>query len=138
MTRIEGVVVHGLKNGRTFGFPTANLDLSAETLSPFGIYAAWVHVLDGPFAGEYPGCASIGTRPTIGDHIPNLEVHLLDFEGDLYGCCLAVDLIAYQRDEVKFDSVEAMIAQMHDDIARTRAVLSRQTAASRATGATSS
>ncbi len=69
------------------------------------------------------GAASIGARPTFGVNVPNLEVHLLDFDGDLYGAGISVALVAFQRPELKFDGVEALIARMAEDVAETRARL---------------
>lgn len=118
--RIEGVVGHGDKRGRDLGFPTVNLDLEGLHLPRYGVYAVLVDVLDGPHAGRYPGAASIGERPTFGENRPNLEVHLLDFAGDLYGARISVALVAFQRPEVRFDGAEALVAQMRTDVAEAR------------------
>lgn len=123
MQTIGGQVVHGLKNGREFGFPTANVDLPTGARPPFGVYAAFVELHDGPYAGSYQGCASIGTKPTVGDHPPNLEVFLIDFNGDLYGREISVDLAHYQRPEKRFASVDSLIAQMGDDVGQARRTL---------------
>ncbi len=64
-----------------------------------------VDVLDGPHAGRWPGAANLGERPTFGANAPNLEVYLLDFDGDLYGATLSVALVAFLRPELKFDDV---------------------------------
>ena len=69
--------------------------------------------------------ASLGTRPTVGGTEPLLEAHVFDFEGDLYGREIEVEFVARLRDEVKFDSVEALVEQMHRDAASARAVLAR-------------
>ncbi|MEL7415514.1 MAG: bifunctional riboflavin kinase/FAD synthetase [Pseudomonadota bacterium] len=122
--RIEGVVEHGFKRGREMGFPTANISMEGLHLPAFGIYACWVDVLTGGHAGTYMGAASLGSRPTFGDHAPNLEVFLLDFDGDLYDADLSVALIAFQRPELKFEGMEPLIAQMHADVARARDILS--------------
>ncbi|MEL6679231.1 MAG: bifunctional riboflavin kinase/FAD synthetase [Pseudomonadota bacterium] len=123
--RIEGMVEHGFKRGREMGFPTANISMAGLHLPAFGIYACRVDVLTGDHAGRYMGAASLGSRPTFGDHAPNLEVFLLDFEGDLYGAELSVALVAYQRPELKFEGMEPLIAQMHADVARARDILSK-------------
>jgi riboflavin kinase/FMN adenylyltransferase len=112
--RMTGRVVHGEKLGRTLGFPTANLGISAVRV--FGIDAQ-----------PLPGVASLGTRPTVNGVEPLLEVHVFDFSGDLYGVAIAVEFVAKLRDEVKFDSLDLMMAQMTVDAARARAVLSRVT-----------
>jgi riboflavin kinase/FMN adenylyltransferase len=82
-----------------------------------------VDVLTGPHAGAYGGAASVGVRPTFGENSANLESYLFDFAGDIYGEHLSVALVDYLRPEEKFDSVEALIAQMDADCARARAVL---------------
>lgn len=121
--RIEGRVEHGDKRGRDLGFPTANLGLGALHRPRYGVYATLVDVLDGPHAGRYAGAASIGERPTFGINAPNLEVHLLDFAGDLYGAAISVALVAFQRPEARFDSVPALLEQMRRDVVETRARL---------------
>ncbi len=121
--RIEGRVEHGEKRGRTLGFPTANLRLDPLHLPRFGVYAVLVDVLDGPHRGRYRGAASIGVRPTFGVSAPNLEVYLLDFDGDLYGAELSVALVAFLRPELRFDGVEPLVAQMRTDVAEARAIL---------------
>ena len=82
-----------------------------------------VDVLSGPHQGRWLGAASIGVRPTFGDTKPNLEVHLFDFDGDLYGAELSVALVAFQRPELKFDDVADLVAQMRADVAEARARL---------------
>ncbi|MXU64236.1 bifunctional riboflavin kinase/FAD synthetase [Oceanomicrobium pacificus] len=121
--RIEGRVEKGFQRGRDLGFPTANIALDGLHLPKFGVYAVLVDVLDGPNAGRYRGAASIGIRPTFGDHKPNLEVFLLDFAGDLYGADLSVALVAYERPEEKFDTLDALIEQMNADVDACRASL---------------
>jgi riboflavin kinase/FMN adenylyltransferase len=110
--RIEGHVAQGEKRGRTLGYPTANLRLE-HVLSPaFGIYAVRAHLADG---GVFDGAASFGIRPTFALSSPLLEVHLFGFSGDLYGALIAVEFIAYLRPEKKFDTVEALKAQIAQD-----------------------
>jgi riboflavin kinase/FMN adenylyltransferase len=121
--RIEGSVEHGFKRGRELGFPTANLAMDGLHLPAFGVYAVFVDVLTGPHTGTYLGCASLGSRPTFGDHAPNLEVFLLDFDGDLYDQELSIALVAHQRPELKFDGLEPLITQMHADVAEARVLL---------------
>ncbi len=121
--RIEGPVTHGDKRGRTLGFPTANLALGDLHRPRFGVYAVLADVLDGPHAGRRPGVASLGERPTFGVNAPNLEVHLLNFDGDLYGAGMSVALVAFQRPELRFDGLPALIERMHGDVAETRARL---------------
>ncbi len=121
--RVEGVVLHGEKRGRTLGFPTANLALDGLHLPRFGVYAVIVDVLTGPHRGRHHGVASIGVRPTFGENRPNLEVYLFDFDGDLYDAELSVALVAFQRPELRFDDAEALVAQMQADAAEARARL---------------
>jgi riboflavin kinase/FMN adenylyltransferase len=118
--RIEGAVQRGDRRGRELGFPTANLSLDGLHQPRFGVYAVLVDVLDGPHRGRYPGVASIGVRPTFGENAPNLEVHLLDFDGDLYGTPVSVALVAFQRPEARFDSAAALVAAMQADTAEAR------------------
>lgn len=121
--RIEGRVLHGDARGRELGFPTLNLALDGLHLPRFGVYAVLVDVLDGPHRGRHPGAASIGERPTFGRNVPNLEVHLLDFSGDLYGAEVSVALVAFQRPELAFTDVAALVRQMDNDVTETRARL---------------
>jgi riboflavin kinase/FMN adenylyltransferase len=123
--RIEGAVRHGDKRGKGLGFPTANLWLDGLHLPRFGVYAVLVDVLTGPHRGRYDGAASLGVRPTFGESRPNLEIYLLDFEGDLYGAELSVALVAFQRPELRFDSVPALVDRMRDDVAEARDRLAR-------------
>ena len=122
--RIEAEVEKGDQRGRDLGYPTANLPLAGLHLPKYGVYAVTVDVLTGPNAGTCQGAASLGERPTFGENAPNLEVHLLDFKGDLYGEQLSVALAEYLRPEVKFDDVDALIKQMDADCAQCREILS--------------
>ncbi|RVT82817.1 bifunctional riboflavin kinase/FAD synthetase [Rhodobacteraceae bacterium CCMM004] len=121
--RIEGPVLHGEKRGRTLNYPTANMALDGLHLPRLGVYAVQADVLTGPHTGTYDGVASLGVRPMFGDNRPNLETFLFDFDGDLYGETLSVALVAYLRDEARFDSLTALVAQMDADSARARAML---------------
>ena len=116
---IGGRVVHGRHLGRTLGYPTANLRFNkVPPLS--GIFASWVH---GVGDRAWPSVASFGTRPTVFGTKPLLEAHLFDFDGDLYGRRIAVEFVAKLRDEVKFDGLPALVAQMHRDAAQARQLL---------------
>jgi riboflavin kinase/FMN adenylyltransferase len=121
--RIEGQVIGGERRGRLLGYPTANLALEGLHLPRFGVYAVLVDVLAGPHAGRYHGAASLGVRPMFGVNMPNLETHLLDFSGDLYGTEISVALVDWLRPEAVFESVETLVEQMARDCARTREVL---------------
>jgi riboflavin kinase/FMN adenylyltransferase len=110
---VEGVVVHGDHRGRLLGFPTANLETPPGVLVPkLGIYAG--HALDRRAA------VSIGTNPTYGGTERRAEAHLLDFDGDLYGRRLVVELWALLRDEVRFTTEQALVDQIAADCAETR------------------
>ena len=117
--RAGGTVVGGAKRGTDLGFPTANVPLPRGTGLGHGIYA--VRVLSG--AERYAGAAYLGTRPTYDDGMPVLEVFLFDFDGDLYGRRIEVEFIDFIRADRKFDSSEALIAQMQADCARAKEML---------------
>ena len=117
---IEGVVLRGDRRGRELGYPTANLDLGDYLRPKYGIYAVRVTLEDG---SEHPGVASLGVRPTFEPPQELLEAHLFGFEGDLYGRKIEVALHAFIREERKFDSVEALVAEMRKDEAQARRLL---------------
>jgi len=112
----------GERLGRTLGFPTANMALHRRRSPLAGIYAVRVRGA-GPEGRGWPAVASLGTRPTVNGIEPLLEVHLFDFAGDLYGAELEVEFVARLREERRFESLEAMVAQMHRDAAAARAAL---------------
>jgi len=114
---IEGVVQRGDARGRELGYPTANLNLGDYQRPRYGIYAVRVTLEDGT---EHPGVASLGVRPTFDPPQELLEAHLFDFDGDLYGQRIEVALHAFIRDERKFDSVDALVAEMRNDEAEAR------------------
>jgi riboflavin kinase/FMN adenylyltransferase len=122
---LEGIVVIGDRRGRELGFPTANLRFDYLPAMPsLGIYAGRVTEAGSEVAAGHPALISIGTRPTFHDGAEVLaEVHLLDFDGDLYGLRLGVELLARLRDEQRFADAEALVAQMQRDAERGRAVL---------------
>ena len=121
--RIDGAVLHGEKRGRDLGYPTANMSIADLHPPKFGVYAVKIDVLEGPHKGSYDGAASIGVRPMFGENQANLESYIFDFTGDLYGTPLSVALVDYLRPELKFDSLDALIAQMDQDCARARDIL---------------
>ena len=122
--RIDGAVLHGDKRGRDLGYPTANMSVNGLHLPRLGVYAVKVDVLTGPRKGSWAGAASLGVRPMFGENRPNLESYLFDFSGDLYGQHLSVAFIDYLRPEMVFDGLPALIAQIEQDCARARAILS--------------
>jgi riboflavin kinase/FMN adenylyltransferase len=115
-----GRVVHGNKLGRTLGYPTVNIPVRRRRTPLHGIFA--VRVL-GVVSRPLPGVASLGTRPTVDGEGLLLEVHLFDFDGDLYGRRLEVEFVAWLRGEERFDSLAALERQMALDEARARQVL---------------
>lgn len=117
---VRGRVVKGDQRGRQLGFPTANLGVAEHRLIPAdGIYAVRVKTGD----RWYGGAASIGIRPTFGGGQRQLEVYILDFDGDLYDQVIEVQFIKRLRPEMKFDSIQALVEQMKRDVAATREVL---------------
>jgi riboflavin kinase / FMN adenylyltransferase len=122
---ILGTVIHGAKRGRELGYPTANIALEEGFGLRHGVYAVRV-LLEGR---EYAGAASFGTRPQFDNGPPLLEVHLLDFSGDLYGKALEVRFAAYLRPEGKFASLEALIVQMEADCKKARELLAERAGA---------
>jgi len=123
--RIDGPVVGGDQRGREIGYPTANLLIDGLHPPKFGVYAVLVDILDGPHRGQYRGAASIGMRPTFGGDFPNLEVYIFDFSGDIYGADISVALIAFQRPELKFDSLDELVKQIDADCVESRAILDK-------------
>jgi riboflavin kinase / FMN adenylyltransferase len=121
--RIEGPVIGGEQRGRELGYPTANMSIEGLHPPAFGVYAVLVDVLEGPHAGSYTGVASLGVRPMFGENRPNIETFLFDFTGDLYGAHLSVALVEHLRPEEKFDSLDALIAQMDADSAEARRIV---------------
>lgn len=118
--RICGRVRHGDQRGRTIGFPTANISLHRRVSPLRGVYA--VHVY-GIGENGWPGVANIGQRPTVAGTDERLEVHLLDFEGDLYGTHLKVEPLLRLRDELRFESFDALKTQIQRDVDSARAWL---------------
>lgn len=116
--RMSGRVAHGNKIGRTLGIPTANIYLHRLRVPLAGIYMVEVYGLDGE---PLMGAASVGTRPTVGGTRTLLEIHLLDFEGEIYGQHLHVDFLHKIRDEEKYDTMDALKARIEEDIRLTRA-----------------
>ncbi len=114
--RLVGVVRRGQQRGQTLGFPTANLEEVVTLVPRDGVYAVRVFYKD----QAYAGAGNIGPNPTFGEQARKIEVHLLDFAGDLYGQTLAVDFIERLRDTQPFASVADLLKQLKADVARTR------------------
>lgn len=118
---LSGEVIHGAQRGRTIGVPTANLGSVPEALPPFGVYAVLVdRVVDGVPQALAKGVANIGLRPTVSAGF-GVEVHLFDFDGDLYGATLRVHLLQRLREERKFAGLDELKAQIAVDSAAARA-----------------
>ena len=123
---IEGPVARGAGRGRGLGFPTANIVPEAELRPKLGIYAARALILDGPLAGTgRPAALSVGTNPQFAGAAVTIEAYLLDFDGDLYDHRVRVEVGERLRDERRFESIDALIAQIRQDVARVR-LLSRE------------
>jgi riboflavin kinase/FMN adenylyltransferase len=122
--QVSGEVVKGAQRGRQLGVPTANLNVWVEHAVPRnGIYACRAYVEGMPAPRQ--AVTNIGTRPTFDNGARTVEAHLLDFDGDLYGQTLTLDLVEYQRPEEKYDSIQALIAQMQEDIRVARGILTQ-------------
>ena len=114
--RLRGRVTNGAARGRTIGFPTANLVDVVTEFPKDGVYAGRAHFQD----QVYPAAINIGANPTFAEHHRKFEVHLLDFQGDLYGQVLDIEFVARLRDTQTFSSVTDLIAQLHLDIDQVR------------------
>lgn len=110
--RLHGIVAVGQRRGQTLGFPTANLEQIAVVAPGDGVYAVRAEV-DG---AVWPGAANIGPNPTFGEHARKVEVHLIGFEGDLYGKALAVDFLRRLRDTRPFSGAAELAGQLRRDV----------------------
>ena len=120
-----GTVVHGAKRGRTIGYPTANLDQAPElVVPPHGIYATTVSVAG--MVDDHAAMTSVGVRPVFDNGERQVEAHLLDWSGDLYGRTLCLNFLEWLRPEENFPSVEALIEQMARDGVATREVIAKR------------
>lgn len=120
--RLQGLVSHGDQRGRTIGFPTANLNYAREKVMPAGgIYACWAQVRQ----QRYMAAVNVGTNPTFTPDKQTLsvEAYLLDFDQEIYDETVTLEFEQRLRDELKYDSVEALVAQIRRDVEQTRAVL---------------
>ena len=118
--RMSGKVIRGERLGRELGFPTANVKLMRRQSAVMGIFAVRVSGLGSKL---YDAVASVGTRPTFDGTRPLLEVHLFDFDEDIYGAYIHVDFVARLRSEEKFDDIDELVEQMHRDSAQAREIL---------------
>jgi riboflavin kinase/FMN adenylyltransferase len=119
---LHGLVGHGQRRGQTLGFPTANLEQIRTLLPGEGVYAARVP-LDGKL---WPAAANIGPNPTFGENARKIEIHLIGFQGDLYGRSLAVDFVERLRDTRPFKGVGELVEQLRHDIEQARRIASQE------------
>ena len=109
---VAGIVGHGDQRGHQLGFPTANLEVEEDRLLPaHGIYLCYAHLA----SGTYRALTNVGTRPTFDRNGTTVEAYLLDFSADIYGEAMRLEFLAYVRPEVRFESVEALVARMEQD-----------------------
>jgi riboflavin kinase / FMN adenylyltransferase len=121
---VTGTVVEGRKLGRQLGFPTANLATGDLQLPPDGVWQVRVRLPDGGFRN---GVANLGHRPTVGDDLARtMEIHLLDFSGDLYGQSLEAELVSFIRGERKFESIDELRRQIARDVGQARVGCSQE------------
>lgn len=128
---LQGLVIHGDGRGKGLGFPTANLDLDHELTPPIGVWATRLYLIDEPELGSLDSVTNIGHRPTVhgqpdGDATPVVEVHVMDFDGDLYGKRVGIDFVAGLRGEQRFDSLDDLKAAIAADLINARAALAKQ------------
>jgi riboflavin kinase/FMN adenylyltransferase len=122
--RVRGMVTHGAGRGSKIGFPTANIEAIDTLLPGQGVYAAQAIAT----AGNWPAAVNIGPNPTFGEHAQKVEVHLIDFTGSLYGQPLEVDFLSRLRSIQPFESVEALKAQLAQDVAAARTIANSEPA----------
>ncbi len=116
---LRGTVVHGRERGRTIGFPTANIQSRTECWPPDGVYATRM-VLD---EGTYPSITNIGMRPTFAEPERTIEAHIFNFDSDIYGREVKLEIIARIRPERKFESAQALATQIAADLQRAKEIL---------------
>jgi riboflavin kinase/FMN adenylyltransferase len=115
---VSGRVVMGHRRGNTLGFPTANIASQTEVVPLNGIYATLIQLKN----KQWQSVSSVGVNPTFGDGPRTVESFVLDFEGDLYGELVKLSFVKRIRDEKKFVMVKDLVAQMHEDVSRARAM----------------
>jgi riboflavin kinase/FMN adenylyltransferase len=117
---LRGPVVGGERRGRTLGFPTANIGVTADRALPaFGVYATWTILSE----ARYQSATSIGIRPQFDGEHPSVETFIFDFDEDIYDQNLRIELVERLRPELKFESVDELVRQMHADVERSRQIL---------------
>ena len=119
---LEGEVIYGNQLGRKIGFPTANLDIKKEQILPRGVFAVLVYI----GGKKYKGICNIGLRPTvIKNGLPSVEIHIFDFDKDIYGRILKAEFIQKIRDEKKFDGLGELTKQINEDCALSQKILAK-------------
>ena len=121
---VRGTVVNGAARGRSMGFPTANIETDAELMPAQGVYACRARTNGGRWL---PAVANLGTRPTFDGQGFLVEVHLLDFSGDLYGSEMEVAFFARIRGEQAFDGLDSLRIQIEKDVEQAKALLLERT-----------
>jgi riboflavin kinase/FMN adenylyltransferase len=117
---IRGPVVRGEQRGRGLGFPTANIAVTPDRALPaYGIYATWAYIGE----SRYPSATSIGRRPHFDGETVSVETYIMDFDEDIYGRTLKIELVAHVSPELKFESIEQLKAKIADDVAKAREIL---------------
>ena len=120
--RLAGVVIRGDQRGREIGFPTANLMCHRYAAIPAdGVYAAWL--VRGGVHARHMASVSVGTNPTFSGRERRVEAYVLDFAGDLYGERVSLDFVGHLREQRRYDAIEPLVAQIKEDVGRTRALL---------------
>lgn len=120
---LTGTVVKGDQRGRSIGFPTANLELEGELVPAHGVYATRVRWLSDPARPLHPSITNIGSRPTFSGQSVTVETHLFDFDHDIYGHRIEVELVEHIRGERRFDGPDELVAQIRSDAAAARTLL---------------
>lgn len=123
---ISGRVMYGRQLGRQLGFPTANIALKRRKNPLSGVFVVRCQITNGPKAGQYYGVANVGKKPTVGEFDANLEVHIFDFDADIYSRRLQVEIIQKLREEMRFESVDALAEQIQKDNSAARAFVAQQ------------
>ncbi len=119
--QVRGAVEHGRnRGGKLLGFPTANISLQDELAPKAGVYAVTVECA----GNRFPGVANIGYSPTFDDHIFTVEVHILDFNEDIYGEKIRINFIERIRDEIKFSGIDTLARQIRQDVDVARKIIS--------------
>ncbi|MFN3230529.1 MAG: bifunctional riboflavin kinase/FAD synthetase [Alphaproteobacteria bacterium] len=124
--RVEGRVEMGDQRGRTIGFPTANVDWGDYLEPALGVYAVRVEIEEGDHAGTYDGVANIGRRPTFDKTTIKFEAHIFDFDADIYGNHIAVEIIEFIRAEKKFNGIDELKTQITLDCQSARDILANE------------